>query len=129
MSSVATSRPRARVGGAALQEALGRAVLYVIVIALALLFAMPLIWTVSTSLKTPSELYVFPPQLLPSGLRIENYPKAWNFVPFGAFYWNTAVVTVLGTLGAVVSSCLVATASRAGASRAGPSCSTSSSPR
>ena len=109
MSGVAAARPRSGgLASARLQQALGRAALYLIVFLLALLFAMPLVWTASTSLKTPAELFVFPPQLLPQGLRIENFPRAWNFVPFGNFYWNTAVVTVLGTLGAVVSSCLVA---------------------
>ena len=109
MSSVVTVRPRGRaLTSSRLQEAAGRAALYLIVLLLALLFAMPLIWTVSTSLKTVPELYVFPPQILPQGLHIENYPKAWNFVPFGSFYANTATVTILGTLGAATSSCLVA---------------------
>ena len=109
MSTVAAAPARARrVTSARAQEALGRAVLYVVVIFLALLFSMPLIWTVSTSFKTIPELFVFPPTLLPKGLAFENFPKAWNFVPFGKFYWNTAVVTVLGTLGAALSSCLVA---------------------
>ena len=109
MSSAAAVRPSSsRVASARLQGAVGRVVLYLIVVVLALVFAMPLIWTVSTSLKTPPELYVFPPTLLPQGLRIENYPKAWNFVPFGNFYRNTAIVTILGTLGAAISSTLVA---------------------
>ena len=100
MSSLASARPRSGgLASARLQQALGRVILYLVVAVLAFLFAMPLLWTVSTSLKTPAELFVFPPQLLPAGLRIENFPRAWNFVPFGNFYWNTAVVTVLGTLG------------------------------
>jgi multiple sugar transport system permease protein len=109
VSSVAATPTRSsRLAAARLQGALGRTVLYLAVIFLALLFAMPLVWTISTSLKTPPELFVFPPTLLPAGLRFENYPKAWNFVPFGNFYWNTAVVTILGTIGAVFSSLLVA---------------------
>ena len=109
MSAVVTTRTRSRAFAAAnVQKALGRAALYLIVTFLAALFALPLFWTVTTSLKSPTELFVFPPQLLPGAFRIENYPKAWNFVPFGSFYLNTTIVTVLGTFGAVLSSCLVA---------------------
>src|SRR5262249_56513334 len=90
------------------ERAIARLALYLVVGVLALLFAMPLIWTVSTSLKSVPELFVFPPQLFPQALHFENFPRAWTFVPFGAFYANTAMVTVLGTLGAVLSSCLVA---------------------
>ena len=110
MSAVAATRSR-RAGWLAsdrLQRAIARLILYLVVTLLALLFAMPLVWTVSTSLKSVPELFIFPPQLLPQALHFENFPKAWNFVPFGSFYANTAIVTILGTLGAVLSSCLVA---------------------
>jgi len=109
--SAVAATPSRRAGWLAserIQRAIARLVLYLVVSVLALLFAMPLIWTVSTSLKSIPELFIFPPQLFPQALHFENFPKAWNFVPFGAFYANTAIVTILGTLGAVLSSCLVA---------------------
>jgi multiple sugar transport system permease protein len=108
--SAAVSAP-ARAGAVSagrLKRHAGRAVLYLVVGSLAVVFGVPLFWTISSSLKHVSELMVFPPQFLPASLRFENYPRAWNFVPFGSFYWNTAVVSILGTSGAVFSSCLVA---------------------
>ncbi|HZQ97518.1 MAG TPA: carbohydrate ABC transporter permease [Chloroflexota bacterium] len=109
MSSAAATRQRASAfASARLQHALGRAALYLVVVLLGIVFATPLFWTLTTSLKASSELMVFPPALLPAQLHFENFPRAWNAVPFGAFYRNTAVVTVLGTLGAAFSSSLVA---------------------
>ena len=100
--------PAGALSAGRLQRRLGRGVVYLLVTALALLFALPLLWTVTTSLKAPGELYVFPPTFLPGELRFGNFPRAWNYVPFGSFYLNTATIAVLGTLGAVLSSCLVA---------------------
>ncbi len=109
MSAAATIPARSRVLSAGrLRRRVGRAALYAAVVWLALVFGIPLFWTVSSSLKHVSELMVFPPQFLPAAPRFENYPRAWNFVPFGALYTNTATVAVLGTLGAVLSACLVA---------------------
>jgi len=108
LSAPAFAQPRGSIVGARGQRALGRIALYLIVTFLAALFALPLFWTVTTALKTVQELFVFPPTPFPQTLQWGNFPRAWTFVPFGAFYWNTALITVLGTLGAVLSSCLVA---------------------
>jgi multiple sugar transport system permease protein len=107
MLAAASARRRA-LSGARVQRLVGRVVLYAVVTVLAAMFALPLFWTVTTALKTVQELFVFPPRFMPESPRFDNFPLAWNFVPFGAFYWNTALITVLGTLGAVISSCLVA---------------------
>lgn len=109
MSVVTASQSRTRSPAAVIvQRVLGRGFLYVVVLFLALIFSMPLLWTITTSLKSPGELFVFPPTFMPEAFLIENYPRAWNFVPFGAFYRNTAIISIVGTLGAVISSCLVA---------------------
>jgi multiple sugar transport system permease protein len=108
LSAAATTSTRSRARPARTQRYVGRVALYLVVSLLAVVFGIPLVWTITSSLKHVSELMVFPPQFLPATPRFENYPRAWNFVPFGAFYWNTAIVAVLGTLGAVLSSCLVA---------------------
>jgi multiple sugar transport system permease protein len=109
LSTLATAQRRGgALSGARAQRSIGRLILYFVVTLLALAFALPLFWTVSTALKTVQELFIFPPRAFPESFLWQNFPRAWNFVPFGAFYWNTATITVLGTLGAVISSSLVA---------------------
>src|SRR5207253_1344679 len=38
----------------------------------------------------------------------QNYVDAWSALPFTLFLWNTLIITVLGTFGALVSCSLVA---------------------
>ena len=53
-----------------------RVPLYVVVILLSFLFAAPLLWMVSTSLKTDPQVYRIPPVWIPSPARFLNYPEA-----------------------------------------------------
>jgi ABC-type glycerol-3-phosphate transport system permease component len=91
-----------------LHRVLGRAVLYLVVIGVTLLFAGPFLWTISTSLKRVDEVYLFPPTLLPQTPRFENYPRVFQLVPYGLWFRNSALVAGLATLGTVVSTTLVA---------------------
>ena len=82
--------------------------LHAVLIALATLMVLPLVWTASTSLKSPGDAYAFPPEWLPSWpFYWENYTKGFSQLPFGVFYRNTAFLTVAATVGATVSSALV----------------------
>jgi ABC-type glycerol-3-phosphate transport system permease component len=47
-------------------------------IAFIALTVFPFIWAFATSLKTPDQLLVFPPRLIPSPLAPENYLRAWE---------------------------------------------------
>ncbi len=58
----------------------------------------PFYWLVVTSLETPTEALRFPPVLIPHVLRFANYSDAFNSAPFGRFFINSAVVTVLTVL-------------------------------
>ncbi|KQQ05455.1 MULTISPECIES: carbohydrate ABC transporter permease [unclassified Rathayibacter] len=73
-----------------------------------LLFMVPLIWMVSTSLKPGAEVFASPPSLLGSEIRWQNYADVWSYVPFGTYMLNGAIVSVLGTLLVVVTSVLSA---------------------
>jgi multiple sugar transport system permease protein len=113
---VAASQVRAREVGAAararrgaLSGLGGRIGLYLVVCALGAIFFAPFLWTIMTSLKRTQELYLFPPVLFPQrGLAYYNYPLVFDRIPFGLFFRNTAVITLLATLGSVVSTTLVA---------------------
>jgi multiple sugar transport system permease protein len=63
-----------------------------------LVLIFPFYWLVVTSLETPTEALRFPPVLIPHVLRFANYADAFNSAPFGRFFINSAVVTVLTVL-------------------------------
>ncbi len=92
----------------------------------AIIMLAPLVWMLSTSLKTPNQVFAVPPIWIPSPLQWSNYAKAWDMsgifaldywyffwvriqgITFSTYAWNTLVITVLGTLGTTLSSALVA---------------------
>jgi multiple sugar transport system permease protein len=85
-----------------------RTILHTITIACAAVALFPFVWTVCSSLKTPSELVLFPPPLFPYEPQWGNYAQLWQVVPFGTWLKNSLLYTVVGTLGAVASATLVA---------------------
>jgi len=84
-----------------------RLLLYALLIVSSFIFMTPFFWTVSSSLKDVSELYVFPPTWLPAVPQWGNYSKVLTTVPFGRWVWNSSVITVLAVLGSVLSASLV----------------------
>ncbi|MBI1296282.1 ABC transporter permease subunit [bacterium] len=72
------------------------------------LMFIPLAWTLSTSLKTPGEVYIFPPTWIPTQIMWSNYAKAVTAIPFWDYLWNTSLITFLSIVGKVISITLVA---------------------
>ncbi|HIK27164.1 MAG: carbohydrate ABC transporter permease [Oscillatoriaceae bacterium SKW80] len=64
--------------------------------ALALLMLFPLLWLISTSLKSPTEnIFQFPPQLLPNQPTLENFFTVWQTIPFAQYLFNSTLVSSL----------------------------------
>jgi multiple sugar transport system permease protein len=69
---------------------------------------IPFLWMISTSLKTPAQLFVFPPTLIPNPIAPENYLNAFNALPVGTMALNSVFVTGLAMVGELLSASLVA---------------------
>lgn len=102
-SSAPVLRKPLTASGAKRQQLLGRTLLYGLAIAASLLFMLPFVWTVFSSLKTPSELYTFPPRWLPATPQFGNYAQVFDVSPFSRWLWNSVIVAGLATFGAVLS--------------------------
>jgi len=64
--------------------------------AIAIIMLFPLLWLISTSLKSRTEnIFQFPPQLLPSQPTFENFVKVWQTNPFGQYLFNSTLIAVL----------------------------------
>jgi multiple sugar transport system permease protein len=85
-----------------------RWLVFVILTLGALVFTVPLLWTLSTSLKTSEEISQDPTRLVPLHPTLQNFPDAWHALPFPTFVANTVFVTLLATFGTVLSASLVA---------------------
>lgn len=62
----------------------------------------------STSVKNPEELVVYPPIWIPDPIRWDNYFLAFNEGSLGQFFVNTVLVTIPSVVGAVISNALAA---------------------
>lgn len=69
---------------------------------------IPLAWTLSTSLKSPGEVYIFPPTWIPKKILWSNYLDAVTAIPFFRYLWNTTYITLASIVGKVISITLVA---------------------
>jgi multiple sugar transport system permease protein len=88
---------------------------HLVLIALSIVFAFPLLWLVSTSLKPITETMRTPPTLIPSHWLWINYPRAFTygadklgFIPFLVYGRNTLLLAILTVSGTVFSNALVA---------------------
>ncbi len=81
---------------------------YTLLVIIALVFAVPLFWVFSASLKNLQEIYTFPPVWIPTEPRLSNYSEAWTSAPFGRFYLNTIITTLFGVALEVVNALLTA---------------------
>ena len=89
-----------------LEERLKRFMVYAILCLGAIIVLFPFIWTLSTSLKFPEDVYHIPPQLIPEQIRPQNYVDVLTRQPFGRWMINSIVVVAVTTFG-MLASCSV----------------------
>src|SRR4051794_7996023 len=86
---------------------LGRAALYVLLVAFALFMAQPFIWMVLTSLKNLDEVYRIPLSWWPDNpLNIGNYVRIFTERPFHLYVLNSFVVAIGATISTLIFSTL-----------------------
>jgi multiple sugar transport system permease protein len=85
-----------------------RVAVHAALIMISVVFAFPLLWMLSTSLKPIEEVMVTPPRFIPSHLNWRNYGEAIAYIPFWRYTANTFISCTLAALGTTLSSALVA---------------------
>src|SRR5436305_1579995 len=66
----------------------------------------PVLWTVSTSLRTPAQSFAVPPQWLPLHPDWSNYRAVFATVPYGSYLLNSAIVAVCTVAGQLITAAL-----------------------
>jgi multiple sugar transport system permease protein len=80
-------------------------ILYLSYLIIAVLFLFPLLWTLSISLKEISEIFSYPPKLLPANFKLDNYKQIINNSKILTFIYNSIKIsffTVVGTLAVTI---------------------------
>ncbi|HEY7031378.1 MAG TPA: carbohydrate ABC transporter permease [Thermomicrobiales bacterium] len=88
------------------REWVGRVLAFAFLAFVAFLFVVPFVWMASTSLKPVQEVFKF--NWIPSTFVWSNYKDALQSAPFDTYFKNSVIISVLATVGAVLSSSLVA---------------------
>jgi sn-glycerol 3-phosphate transport system permease protein len=78
-----------------MKRALLRAVLYLAVLALAVIVAIPMYWVLVSAFKTSDEIFTPSPRWLPAGVHWQNFVLAWQGAAFGRYFVNSLVVTAV----------------------------------
>jgi multiple sugar transport system permease protein len=104
----ANAGPRRSRMGVRRTQLLHKALVYALLVAGSVIFILPFMWMVSTSLKTSDAVFSFPPQFLPNSFQWRNYPEGWNVLPFNTFLINSLIVTFANVAGNLISCSLVA---------------------
>ncbi len=73
-----------------------------------ILFLLPLLWMLSSSLKTGPEVFATNFQWIPDNIQWENYIRVWTSkeAPFWRLYVNSGIIAVIGTFGQLIISSL-----------------------
>ncbi len=80
----------------------------VLLIAGSVVFILPFMWMLSTSLKESGRVFMYPPQWIPEPIIWENYTTALRVMNFPVLLKNTVLITSLSMVGAIATSSLAA---------------------
>ena len=84
------------------------AALYALLTVGAVFILYPVVWTVSLSVKSLTQMNEWPPRLWDWPLHLENFALAWTAAPFTRYFLNSLLVSCLAVLATTVSSFAVA---------------------
>jgi multiple sugar transport system permease protein len=82
--------------------------IYILLLLLSAVFALPLLWLLSTALKPDEQMAQWPPVWIPSPLVWGHFSDAWNKGNFGLYFVNTTVITVSATFGQILTASMAA---------------------
>lgn len=91
-----------------MKRVISKVVIYAILTILSIIFFFPLYWMIRTALSTTADIFTKDIRLIPSTFIFTNYVKAFSYAPFTKFFFNTAFITILNIVGALITGSLCA---------------------
>jgi sn-glycerol 3-phosphate transport system permease protein len=73
-----------------------------------ILIGIPMYWMLLAAFKTNQEIFTAPPTWIPLAPTLDNFPTAWREAPFGNFYLNSMIYTVVSGGAKIVQAVLCA---------------------
>lgn len=85
----------------------GNIIGFIILILVTIIMLLPVYYMVITSVKSNTEVLVFPPTLVPKSLAFNNYINIFSKINYAGFYKNSLIIAALATFGVVLSSSFI----------------------
>ena len=86
----------------------GQVLVYILLVAVGFMLAVPFLWLVSSSFKTETDAFRIPPSFIPRPVEWGNYAAGLTDFPFVRSTINTLIIVVWVMVGTVLSASLVA---------------------
>ncbi len=97
-------RPSGRPAPAPMAARLRTALVHTVLMVGAIFMVLPMLWMIATSFKPPTEIAIWPPELLPRAPTLANYTGIFEVAPFGRFFLNSTGLSLVATLSVAVTS-------------------------
>ena len=68
---------------------------YLLMAIAVVLVGLPMYWMLIAAFKTNQEIFTAPPTWIPLAPTLDNFPAAWRQAPFGNFYVNSLIYTLV----------------------------------
>ncbi|MEW5818988.1 MAG: carbohydrate ABC transporter permease [Cyanobacteriota bacterium] len=81
---------------------------YTILIIGALSMILPFIWMVLTSFMTNSQIFSYPPQIIPKTFLWENYTEVSEKIPLFRYFLNSLLVSIATVIGQIITCSMAA---------------------
>jgi multiple sugar transport system permease protein len=79
------------------KKLISQVLIYIALIALAILMLVPFVWMLSASLQLNKDVFKYPFEWIPSKPVWQNYIDIWTKIPLATFVFNTAKLTIIIT--------------------------------
>ena len=80
------------------QDRLWRGLVWFVLLVGAVIFFVPFLWMVSSSLKQEQQVFQYPPQFIPDPVMWSNYVESLTYKPFGLYLTNTLFIVVVNEI-------------------------------
>ncbi len=90
------------------QRGISKSFKYILLTGISVVYMIPILWMISTSLKARADIFAWPPMLLPEIPRWENYRIAFQSFPLLRFMGNSMFLVFVNICGELLSVPLIA---------------------
>lgn len=89
-------------------KVVGKILVYFVLISSAIVVFFPLYWMLRTGVVDSGNIFSNEIKILPPVIILENFKQALTALPFGTYFVNTIIITVLNMIGVILTSSLCA---------------------